>query len=270
MKRLFFIALFLSFIASASFSWAELDLDKELLSIPDTHNEKPYIWKVRRNPREFDLAIEETTHGKFKLGVMPSTNIENMHIFITDDDLHAYEHIRPVKKGDGSYAFEFEPKSKGKYRFEVVFKTEAGWVDIGKQMKLIAGSTISQEPKPGDEDYAIRVKTFPKRAYADHVTTFLFEISYKGQPLKGLDKIDGFDMQLASWDEDLKEFIYAVPVQNLGGPEVAVSLVFMRPGRHAVFAEFSHRGKIRNVEAAVDVLMEPRQGNSIENLRPAE
>ena len=98
------------------------------------------------------------------------------------------------------------------------------------------------------------------------MVTILYEIMYKGAPLKGLEKIDGFDMQVASWDEDLKEFIFATPKQNLGGPEVAVSIVFMRPGKHAVFGEFKHKGVIRKVELVVGVQEEPKEdGGSIQN-----
>ncbi len=93
---------------------------------------------------------------------------------------------------------------------------------------------------------------------------------YKGIPLKGLEKIDGFDMQVAAWDEDMKEFIYATPRQNLGGPEVAVSIVFMRPGKHAVFGEFKHNGVIRKVDLVVDVREEPKEdGGSIWDIKPS-
>ena len=100
--------------------------------------------------------------------------------------------------------------------------------------------------------------------------TIVYEIMHKGAPLKGLEKIDGFDMQVASWDEDLKEFIFATPKQNLGGPEVAVSIVFMKAGKHAVFGEFKHKGVIRKVDLAVDVWEEPKEDSgSLFNLKPA-
>ncbi len=78
-------------------------------------------------------------------------------------------------------------------------------------------------------------------------------------------------MQVASWDEDLKEFIFATPKQNLGGHEVAVSLVFMRPGRHAVFAEFKHKGVIRKIDFVLNVFEEPREDSGLLfQLKPAD
>lgn len=274
-KNKFILFLILSIAAPVS-SYAQLDLDKEVFNIPDTHNEKPYIWNVMRNPKDFELALQYASNSgpesEISFSVLPvlPPNIE-VHVFVTDEDLHMYRHIKPLKAGDGKYLFKFNAPASGKYRFEVVFKTEKGWVDLRRDMKMKAAVKVAEKgARPGDEDYQIKLKLIPKRAYAGHVTTFLYEISYKGEPLKGLEKIDGSDMQLATWDEDLKEFIYARPQQNLGGPQVAVSVVFMRSGRHAVFAEFKHRGVMRRVESVVNVLMEPRQGSFIDNLRPGD
>jgi hypothetical protein len=48
-------------------------------------------------------------------------------------------------------------------------------------------------------------------------------------------------------------------------------MVFMRPGKHAVFAEFRHNGYIRRIETVMDVLAEPRSDtHSIENMKPSE
>ncbi len=240
----------------------ELDLDKEVLNIPDTHNEKPYIWNVTRNPRGYDLILE---HGgtagindQFSLEVKKESpvKVKDMHIFITDMDLHTFAHVKPLNNG-GKYLFKFAAPANGKYRIEVVFRTDSGWVNLTKDIKLMkaAGRTES-ESKPGDEDYNVKIRFYPKKIYADHVGTLLYEISYKGKPLNDIQKIGGSDMQVAAWDEDLKEFIYMTPKQNLGGPNIAVSLVFMRPGKHAVFAEFKHNGIVRRIDSVINVFQE--------------
>ena len=264
-------------LLAAAPSHAQLDLEKEVLIIPDTHNEKPYMWKVLRNPKDYELNLQyDTTAGTettFRLGIRSKgpSKIDDLHVFIADEDLHIYRHMRPVKSGDGEYLFSFKAPQAGKYRVETVFKTQEGWINLSKDVK-IKGDKKSSEPevKPGDEDYSVKARLIPKRIYSEHVVTILYEIMYKGAPLKGLEKIDGFDMQVASWDEDLKEFIFATPKQNLGGPEVAVSIVFMRPGKHAVFGEFKHKGVIRKVELVVGVQEEPKEdGGSIQNLKPS-
>ena len=145
-------------------------------------------------------------------------------------------------------------------------------MDLFRDVKLKA-SVGKKEPvtKPGDEDYSVRIKLYPKKLCAEHVSTFLYEISYKGKPLKDLEKMNGFDMIVAAWDEKLKEFVYMTPRQNLGGPEAAVSVVFMRPGKHAVFAEFKHNGVVRTVDSVVNLHAEPRQDISpIPDLKPSD
>lgn len=260
-------------------AWGALDLDKEVLIIPDTHNEKPYSWNVMRNPREYELALEyggpaAGLNDQFSLVVKreSSVKMEDMHVFITDGDLHAFVHVRPVDKGGGKYSFKFDAPATGKYRFEVVFRVDTGWVDLRKDIKLIkAPGNTEPASKPGDEDYGVKIKLYPRKIYADHVGTFLYEISYRGKPVNDIEKIGGVDMQLASWDEDLKEFVFATPKQNFGGPEVAVSLVFTRPGKHAIFAEFKHRGVTRTIDSSVNVYLEPgKAGGHLLYLSPSE
>ncbi len=278
MKTKIFLLLPLLLSIPVSPSFAELDLDQEVLIIPDTHNEKPYIWHVLKSPKDFELVMDYpgATAGKdtaytFGINRKQGEDISDMHVFITDDDLHAYKHVRPETAGE-NYKFTYNAPWAGKYRFEIVFKTPKGWVNLRKDIR-IKGERRKEdsEGKELDEGYGIKVKLIPKKIYSEHAGTVLYEISYQGKPLKELEKIDGIDMQAAAWDEDLKEFIYAIPRQNLGGPEVAVSFVFMRPGKHAIFAEFKHNGKLRKIDMVVDVLEELRvDPNSIENIKPSE
>ncbi len=278
MKRTLILIL-LSVLTIPLSARAELDLDKEVLVIPDTHNEKPYVWNVMRNPRGFDLAFEYgapvaglNDQFSFEVKRNPPAAIQDMHVFITDQDLHTFAHIRPANKGDGKYSFKFNAPATSKYRFEIVFRTDAGWVNLRKDIKLTkAAGKVESASRLGDEGYGVRIKLYPKKIYADHVGTLLYEIDYKGKPLNNIEKVDGSDMQVAAWDEDLKEFIFATPKQNLGGPEVAVSLVFTRPGKHVIFAEFKHGGVLRTVDSAFEVFLEPREpGGSLPYLRPSE
>jgi hypothetical protein len=279
MNKALSLALFFSIVVFASSSWADLDLDKEVLVIPDTHNEKPYIWNVMRNPRGYEFAMEYdgpasglNDQFSFEVKRESAVKLNDMHVFITDEDMHTFVHVRPSAVNEEKYSFSFAAPATGKYRCEVIFKTDMGWVNLKKDIKLKkAAGKVKPSSMPGDEDYEVKIKLYPKKIYADHVSTFLYEISYKGKPLKDIEKIDGFDMQVAAWDEDLKDFIYMRPKQNLGGPEVAVSIVFMRPGKHNVFAEFKHNGVIRRIDMSVFVNTEPRSGTgAIENVKPAD
>lgn len=272
------VAGILSVILGSTRAAAELDLDREVLVIPDTHNAKPYIWHVAKNPRGYELFLSESAdkaggEGTFAFQIVSPSGIrpENVHVFIASDDLHAYAHLRALWKG-GGYQFSYRPPGAGAYRLEIVFQTPEGWVNLSKSIKM-GGPAVNASPDtlPGDDYYHVKVKLLPKKAYAEHVVTFLYEIFYNGAPMRDIEKLDGFDMQVAAWDETLKEFIYMTPKQNMGGPEVAVSVVFMRPGKHAVFAEFKHKGYIRRVDFAVTVYPEPVAGDdAIINLKPSD
>jgi len=276
MKTRRFFVTGLLFLLLVPCAYAELDLDKEVIAIPDTHNEKPYIWSVRVNPKGYDLIMEtgNVLAGKkhdfrFSVSSKEREEIRNPHVFITDDDLHEYAHIVPAT-ADKTYLFSYQAPRAGRYRIEIVFQSSKGWINLRKDIKISGDGKAAEAVKtPGEEDYKIKVRLIPKKAYAEHVVTLLYDISYKGAPLNGIEKVNGFDMHVAAWDEDLKEFLYITPKQNLGGPEVPVSIVFMRPGQHAVFAEFRHKGVVRKVEFVLNVLAEPRNDpNSIESLMP--
>lgn len=276
--RSIFAGIILLVLGSAATAAAELDLEKEVLIIPDTHNEKPYIWNVERQPRGYELVLSEAPAAaggghSYIIRIVSSSETPkgDVHVFITDNDLHLYAHRKAVRSGE-DYRFEYEAPGPGKYRLEVVFETRKGWVNLRKDIKIGRSSARSApDNRLGDEDYQVRLKLIPKKAYAEHVVTFLYEIEYKGAPLTGLEKMDGFDMHVAAWDEDLKEFLYATPRQNMGGPEVAVSIVFMRPGKHAVFTEFKHNGIVRQVDSVILVNREYlHDAGAIENLRPAD
>jgi len=274
--KLKFICLFIilmTFIASPAF--AELDLEQEVLIIPDTHNDKPYIWQVRRNPRDYELDMKHEKTGdnyKVTVSVLPKSGgkVENLHVFIADRDLKTYEHVIPSPGSNGSYSFNYAPPFDARYRFEVAFQTAEGWVSFKKDIKLKAAvKTAVNQNRPDDRDYDVRVKFIPGKVYAEHVVTFLYEIWYKHQRVEDLDKIGGFDMQVGSWNENLREFLYSTPKQNLGGPEVAVSLVFMSTGRHVVFSEFMHKGIKRRVEFDLNVYQEPEENGGINTLQPS-
>lgn len=271
------LLVFLLFIAFVPGAYAELDLDQEVMVIPDQHNEKPYIWHVARNPKGYDLSIEPVSPDsniseyRLLLNAAVPGGIGEIHLFITDRDLHIFKHLRPASAGGGVYKFSYNAPKTGKYRFEVVFKTEKGWTNLRKDLKIKKSDTPDPAKQAGEEDYHVSVKFLPEKIYAEHVGTLLFDISYKDKPLEGLEKIDSADMQVAAWDEDLKEFLFLTPKQNLGGPKVPVSIVFMEPGKHAVFAEFKHKGVIRTIELVVNAFEEPRNyRNSILDISPSE
>ena len=264
MKTIVFVILLFACVLP-SLAQADLDLDQEVLVIPDTHNAKPYIWHVRQDPQGCELVFKHMRPAgqanQFLVGITDGSGevIGEMHVFITDDDLQTYTHVRPAKDSDGRYSFNFAPPAAGMYRFEIVFRTDKGWVNLRKDVTLEKSAVKETDTSPGDEDYDAKVKFYPRKIYVDHVGTFLYQLSYRDKPLADIEKIDGADMQVGTWSEDLKEFIYMTPQQNLGGPEVGVSMVFKRPGRHAVFAEFKHKGVIRRVDFVVTIYAEPPQ-----------
>jgi len=247
-----------------SLLFAQLDLEQEVLVIPDTHDAEPYKWKKSWNIRDYDLRMEYGTliagnDSEFIFSIKTKTpkTINDVNVFITDKGLNVFKHLRPESE-KGKYKFIFSAPSQGKYRLEFVFKTvEDGWINMSENISIKEGvrKEIFFEQ---DKTYSVNVKLFPEKVYAEHVVTLLYEINYNGTPVKYPEKMEGVDILLASWDESRKEFICAGSRQNVNG-QIAASIVFMRPGRHRFFSEFMHNGTVRVFETDIDVLEEPPQ-----------
>ena len=149
MKKTFFLFVTVMFLFIPVPAFCELDLEQAVLVIPDTHNEKPYIWHVAKNPRGYKLILsenrgkagEEQTYS-FRI-VSPSGNRPDIvHVFITDDDLHTYAH-RKAEKTEDEYHVTYRPPRPGKYRIEVVFENPKMWVNLRTDVK------ITGPPLPG-------------------------------------------------------------------------------------------------------------------------
>lgn len=273
----------LCMLLPASVCLAGLDLDQEVIHIPDTHESEKYRWQVARNPAGYGFELASEAAGPsggrlftMTLGVPPGVRVEKAHVFITDRDLKTMEHFRAERSGDGSYRFRFNPPVSGAYHVETVLQARDGWVNLSKTVNLPAGPVEAADgAKQSAMEYRVRQQHFPPKIYAEHVVTFLYEITLNGRPVTDIEKIDGLDMQVAawatSWFTPVGEFAYGVPAQNPGGPEVAVSMVFEKPGTYKVFAEYVHRGVRRLVETEVEVWEEiDQKADKNKFLQPAD
>jgi len=245
-----------------SLLYAQLDLEQEVLIIPDTHDAEPYKWNKKWLTWGYDVRLDYGTliagnDSEFTFSIKAKTTATEVHVFITDKQMNVFKHLRPESE-NGIYKFIFNAPSQGEYRFEFVFKTDKDdWIDLSENVSIKEGvkrEVLSEQYK----DYSVNVKLVPDKVYAEHVVTLIYEIRYNGTPIKYPDKMDGADMLISSWDESRKDFIYTSSRQNVNG-EIAASIVFMKPGRHRVFSEFRHNGAVKVVETDIDVLEETLQ-----------
>lgn len=257
----------LSEVNNSSIHESLFDFEKELISIPDTHeNPEPYNWKAEVNPDGYEI-LADTDSGNFAtFNINSPENIEifELHVFVTPTKLQFANHLIPHRIADNKFSFEYEAPIKGKYRFEALLRTQDGWINLRRNFRLNQSAQNSQQAGIGPE-YEVIVKKVPAKIYADHIATLVFEIIHEGKPVTDLQQVEGSEMHLAGWNKSwivsLKEFNYAVSNQNLGGSEVAVSLVFRTPGKHIIFGEFSHLQKKHIIRYEVNVLLEDRESS---------
>jgi hypothetical protein len=243
---------------------AQLDFEQEVIVIPEMHEVEPYIWRTSMNPWAYRLSLQYDKRAvagndidfTFQIRSKTGESLSDMHVFITDKRLTTYRHVRPVLS-DGQYRMTYNPPWAGKYRFEIVFRAADEWIRLSKNVK-IKGSNKEKMPdeRLTDAGYSVKIIPIPEQIYADHVTTFIYEFRYNGEPLTGIEKLNGVDMQAAVWDETRRFFMYATPKQNPGRSDAAISMVFTSPREYTIFAEFKHNGKIQRIRHVIDVLEE--------------
>jgi len=116
------------FIFVPSLLFAQLDLEQEVLVIPDTHDAEPYKWNKKWFTWGYDVHMEYGTlfagnDSEFTFSIKAKTAIHDVNVFITDKGLTVFKHLHPESE-NGKYKFIFNAPSQGKYRFEFVFKTD--------------------------------------------------------------------------------------------------------------------------------------------------
>lgn len=253
-------------------SHAGFDIEQEVLTIPDYHDIAAYEWKVERNPKGFGFTFApsqspEGTNHELDISIPADRKIEEMHVFMTNKALDIFEQFIPQPGQRNKYKFTYAFPEAGSYYFEVALRTGKGWVNLSKKVEIEKAAFRAKNVKSlEDQGYEIKIKHIPSSAvWTQHVTTLVFEIFLNGKPVHNLESIQGSDMHLFAWKtfwfKKVGHFEYATSRQNLGGPEVGVSLVFKKTGRYKIFAQFKHLNTIHTIQMELDVGHEPQKGD---------
>ncbi len=247
---------------------AQLDLEQDVIVIPDTHEVEKYRRKVIVKPDDIDFTLTPenmvaSVDTEFRLFLQSKKDekIGKVHIFVTNETLNQFNHIYPEKKGDDTYRFLYYAPMAGKYRLEIIFESERGWINLKKDIVISEAKDnpdIAKREKDVDL-YHVKVESHPQKVYSEHVVTFVYDLSYNGAPIEEIERIGDATMHLAAWNEDLDHFVYYITDKNMINAKAAISAVFMHIGTYKVFTEFKHNSETNIVDFVVDIKKEPEK-----------
>lgn len=170
------------------------------------------------------------------------------HLFLISEDLRYFAHEHPVLEPDGRFTFHFNPPLPGIYRLLADFFPEGGTPQL-----LPAPLFVTGEPQPfrapALENLKVRLTTEPAQPLAGQRTMLFFHLD----PFEGVRPWLGAWGHLLAASEDLPDLVHSHPVWEPYENRVQFNLIFPRPGRYRLWAQFDRLGAVNTASIPIEV-----------------
>jgi len=219
-------------------------------------------------PTQITVSIKEKSTGR------PMTDFEKvhdklMHMIIVGEDLSYFAHIHPTIDADtgifsitnnfpeaDNYKIWVDLKPKGGIQSLVKFNLDKMTGAPHKPIPLTGG--IQSPTKKIDEKYQVGLKA-PIEIAANTAVDIAFEVSdSEGNPITDLEPLMGAGGHAVIISSDRNEFLHVHPTQEVsldwkGGPEVAFSTSFPKPGIYKAWGQFQHNRRTITADFILNV-----------------
>jgi hypothetical protein len=217
-------------------------------------------------PREFRLRVE-TTPAVLETGRTAMLRFEAIdpqngrrvrrfreiheklfHLFLISEDLRYFAHEHPELEPDGRFRFHFNPPLPGIYRLLADFFPEGGTPQLLPAPLYVRGE---EQPfrAPGLENLSVKLTMEPAQPLAGQRTMLFFHL----EPFAGVRPWLGAWGHLLTASEDLLDLVHAHPVWEPYGNRVQFNVIFPRPGRYLLWAQFDRNGAVNTASVSVEV-----------------
>jgi len=181
------------------------------------------------------------------------------HAFVVSQDLSYFNHVHPVLRGDGVFAFPVVLPKSGMFRVLGDFYPDGATPQLLTETLFVPG--VPGEPPTLSRDYStksdanmtVSLTTLPEQSTAGNRTRMTFHV----------DPLDGFEKYLGAWghmlaaSDDLVDMIHLHPLRA-DGADVQFDVVFPRPRMYRVWVQFQRKGVVNTVHFDVPVEEAPR------------
>jgi hypothetical protein len=219
-------------------------------------------------PTKITVSITENRTG------LPVTDFEKvheklMHMIIVGKDLIYFTHIHPsFDANSGEFSITNNFPEADNYKIWVDFKPKGGIQSLVTfNLDKMIGASHEPIPLTGNnqsstkktnEKYQVRLKT-PIDISANTAVDIAFEVSdVKGNPITDLEPLMGAGGHAVIISSDRNEFLHVHPTQEVssdwkGGPEVAFSTSFPKPGIYKAWGQFQHNKRTVTADFILNV-----------------
>jgi len=175
-----------------------------------------------------------------------------LHLILVRRDLTGYQHLHPVRSGDGFRVELILPRA-GIWRAYADFEIGGEKVVLGRDLVVPGRFTPQSLATPAHSattaGYRVQITSGELRAGAEQ--TVSFDVRRGSQPVK-LEPYLGAEGHLVAIREDDLAYLHVHPLES-SAPGVAFDAEFAEPGRYALFLQFKHAGRVQTAPFTIEV-----------------
>jgi hypothetical protein len=194
----------------------------------------------------------------------PVTSYEERHerdlhlVLVSTQDLRDYQHVHPTLADDGTWSVDVD-LVPGRHRvYADTQPSGAEPVVVEASLRATGGRPV-RRPLPAPVDRVSVAGYDVGLVVADGTVTF--RVTRDGEPVTDLEPYLGAYGHLVVIRRAGMGYLHANPEEGEAGPEVAFEVEFGKPGRHALYFEFQHDGRVRTAIFTVDASRSARHGH---------
>ena len=186
---------------------------------------------------------------------------KDLHLIAVRRDLSRFQHVHPVRSGDGVWSVDLDLTRAGSYRVYADVVPAA----LGRNIVLGADLHVAGDYRPVAlpaaassttvDGFDVRMTGHPEAGVETDLT---FTVSRDGAPVRDLQPYLGAYGHLVTLRAGDLAYLHTHPGEDAepgvaGGPAVTFMTTFPSPGTYRLFLDFRVDGEVRTAELTVDV-----------------
>ena len=190
-----------------------------------------------------------------------ATHAAEIHMIVVRRDLARFQHVHPVRSGDGTWSVTLDLSAGGTYRAFADFRPVAGDRPVTLGTDISVAGTYRPVPLPAAASSVsvdavdVAIEGSP---IAGEQTQLTFILSRAGHPVTVLEPYLGAFGHLVGLRAGDLAYLHAHPAREAqpegrGGPQVGFAITFPTAGTYRLFLNFQLDGAVRTAEFTVGV-----------------
>ncbi|HEV2060900.1 MAG TPA: DUF4396 domain-containing protein [Solirubrobacteraceae bacterium] len=182
---------------------------------------------------------------------------KRMHLIVVRRDLTGFQHLHPTMSRSGTWSVQLTLPASGRYRLFADFKRDGRNETLASDLNVGGDFDPAALPAPAeraavDGGYAVKIDAGHPRAGRE--ATLSFSVTRAGRPVSLQPYLGARGHLVALRASDLA-YLHVHPTEAPGAEAGRISFAtqFATAGRHRLFLQFQHEGRVRTAAFTVAV-----------------